>query len=111
MPADDLAPCATRSSAAMLLTMHGKQVIVLHQEGFLLHAPCQCGEIIGQCKYVFFFIFLTHCSLVTSYGDIYLGQHWLTIIVCYLTAQWLIALCVENSTLVVQFYCRQKISK
>ena len=34
MPADALAPCVARSSAAMMETTWNKQVIVFHKEGF-----------------------------------------------------------------------------
>ena len=33
MTADDLAPCVARSSADMVLTMQGNQILVFHKEG------------------------------------------------------------------------------
>ena len=43
MVADALATQGTRLLAAMVLTMSGRQVLVLHDEGFQLPAPYQCG--------------------------------------------------------------------
>ena len=39
MAADALAPCVARSSAAVVLTMHDKQVFVFHKEGVQAHSP------------------------------------------------------------------------
>ena len=36
MVADDLAPCVARPSAAMVLTLYDKEVIVCHKEEFQL---------------------------------------------------------------------------
>ena len=39
MAADTLAACVARSSAAMVLSTHNKQVLVFHEAGF--HLPAQ----------------------------------------------------------------------
>ena len=39
-----LAPCVAGTSAAMILSIHNSKVVVLHEEGFQLHVPCQCGR-------------------------------------------------------------------
>ena len=43
---DALAPCITRPSEVMILTMQSKQVLDFHGEGFRLPAPFQCWEMI-----------------------------------------------------------------
>ena len=48
MSVDDLAPCVARSSTAMVLNMQDKLDQVFHKEGFQLHVPSQCSEIIGS---------------------------------------------------------------
>ena len=39
MAADALTPCVARPSTAMLLTMHDKQVLGFHEEGFQQPVP------------------------------------------------------------------------
>ena len=46
MVADAPDPCVTRSSAAMILTMQNRYVIVLHKGGFQQPVSCQCGAMI-----------------------------------------------------------------
>ena len=45
MAADALAPYVARTSAAMILTMQNRLVLVLFEEGFQLPASYQCGEM------------------------------------------------------------------
>ena len=46
MTADSLAPCVTRPSAAMVLSVQDKCVLVFHEEGFQIHATSHCREMI-----------------------------------------------------------------
>ena len=46
MVGNALAPCITRPSAAMILTVQNKHVFVIHEERFQLHAPSYCWKII-----------------------------------------------------------------
>ena len=56
MDVDYLAPCITRSSAAMVLNFYGKQVLVFHVEAFQLLVPSQFWEMIENGNiFVFFF--------------------------------------------------------
>ena len=57
IPTDGLAPNGTRPSAGTVLTTNLHKVIGKHST---------------DCK-----VMLTHCGLVTPYGDMELGQHWL----------------------------------
>ena len=41
MDADALAPCVTKPSSAMALTMQGKRIILFHKKGFQLPASLQ----------------------------------------------------------------------
>ena len=45
MAADTLAPSVASASAAKILTMQNKQVIVFLKEGFQAPAPSQCQEM------------------------------------------------------------------
>ena len=51
MAADDLAPCITRASTAMLLNIKDKQVVVFHEKDFnyLDHL------IVKKCQMIFMF--------------------------------------------------------
>ena len=54
MAADALAPYIARTSAATILTMQNKWVLVLFEEGFQLPASYQCGEMtqnVNICLY------------------------------------------------------------
>ena len=55
MAADVLAPCVTRPSEAMVLTMQDKGLFVFHGEGFQSPAPSQCYEMtevaINKCMF------------------------------------------------------------
>ena len=62
MVADALAPCVTRTSATMVLTMKDKCVHVIHKEGFQVPAASQWWEMIENAN--IFYVFLTHCGLV-----------------------------------------------
>ena len=51
MTADALAPRVARASAAMVLTMEDKQILVFHEEGFQLPVPspfCEKLEIFSK---------------------------------------------------------------
>ena len=50
LAADILAPCIARPSTAMVLTMHVKQVLVSHKEGFQLPILFQCSETIENAN-------------------------------------------------------------
>ena len=54
MVADVLAPCITRSSAVMILTMLTTQVIVLQKEGFRQLISVWKND--RNCKYLFMFL-------------------------------------------------------
>ena len=45
MVADALAPCITRASAAMILIIQNRQVLVLPKEEFQLPVSYQCGGV------------------------------------------------------------------
>ena len=45
MAADALAPYVARTSAAMILTLQNRQVLVLFEEGFQLPPSHQCGKM------------------------------------------------------------------
>ena len=45
MAADALAPCVTKSSAAMVLIMQDEHVLVFHEEGFQQPAPSPFWEM------------------------------------------------------------------
>ena len=45
MAANALAPYVARTSAAMILTMQNRQVLVLFEEGFQLPLLYQCGDM------------------------------------------------------------------
>ena len=74
MPADALAPCVARSSAAMVLAMRNGQVLVFHEEGFQLPVSCQCR---GLTEDVNMFLFplrnLARNGLICIYSLIYLS--------------------------------------
>ena len=68
----------------MIVNMDDIPVLVFHKEGFWLSAPSQCWFIIENASIFFMFSYvnsvwqgLTHYCMVTPYGDIDLGQHWL----------------------------------
>ena len=46
MAADGLAPCVTRWSATVVLTMHGKHILVIIGKGFQLPEPSWFWEVI-----------------------------------------------------------------
>ena len=83
-PADGLVPWVARSSAAMILSVQEKQALGFHKGGFLWPVIILLLRNYRKWKYVLMFPGidsaqqgLTHCGLVTPYGKIYLGQHWL----------------------------------
>ena len=56
MTADGPAPCVAGSSAAMLLTMQDKEVLVFHEEGFQLFSPSKYWELIGNANMFLHFL-------------------------------------------------------
>ena len=46
MVTDALHPCFARTSAAMILNMQTRWVLVLDEEGFQLPLSCHCGKLI-----------------------------------------------------------------
>ena len=55
MTTDALAPCITRSSAATILAMWNRQVLVFHEGGFQLPVSYRCGGMTENCRYIFCF--------------------------------------------------------
>ena len=53
MAADAQAPCIGSPSAAVVLTMHDKQVLVFHEEELQLPVPFSCWEIIQTANTFF----------------------------------------------------------
>ena len=53
MAADGLVPCIVRPSAAMVLTLYDKQILVLHKEGFQPSAPSEWMRNDRKCSYIF----------------------------------------------------------
>ena len=51
--ADVLAPLVTRSSAAMVLTIQDKQILVLHVEGFQITTPFQFWEMMVNTNIIY----------------------------------------------------------
>ena len=52
MAADALAPCVPRPSAAMVLNMQSKQVVVFHEAKFQTPVPSPCYEIMKKTNTV-----------------------------------------------------------
>ena len=50
MAADDLALCVAWSSAAMVLIMQDKYILVVNEKGFQLSAPSLCREVIENAN-------------------------------------------------------------
>ena len=55
MAADSLAPCDAKSSAAMVLTMWDKRILVFHNEKFQALVSSQCSEMIENTNVFFMF--------------------------------------------------------
>ena len=54
MAADALAPYVARTSAAMILTMKKRYILVLSEEGFQLPASHQCGKMTQNVNIYFY---------------------------------------------------------
>ena len=64
MAANAPAPCITKSSTGMVLTVLDKQVIVFHNIGFQLSAPSWCGEMIWNAnKFIFIYKKIKYSTL------------------------------------------------
>ena len=67
MIVDTLASCITRTSAAMVLTMLDKQVLIMHKERITLTAPSKFCEMIENMNIYFMFSKIIqhdlHCNL------------------------------------------------
>ena len=71
MVADALAPCVTRSSATMTLTMQDKWVLVFHWERFQLPVPSSVLRNDRKCKYDFIFL-----KIILGPGFIFVLPGW-----------------------------------
>ena len=54
MPADAMATCVAKASAAMVLTIQNKWVIVFQPESFHLPAPSQCSEMTDKFMQMYY---------------------------------------------------------
>ena len=66
MSPDALTPCITRESAAMVLTMLDKQLLVLHLESYELSVT----NVIKKCNYIFCFLHKFSMTRVNGYKGV-----------------------------------------
>ena len=59
MVVDALAPCVARTSAAMILIVWNRQVLVLLKDGFQLPVSYQCGQMAEN-------VYICLCSLLKN---------------------------------------------